>query len=371
MKPLTVGAAVAAVLVAALLPEVACSPAFSTAAGGSGGAGSSTSTSTTTGGSSTGTGGATTTTTCPSSCPADEYCNPTTGACESCTTSPRFSFGMPVALPLMLPTVGSSALYPRIDPPTGNLYLVQQGQGTGHLNQLAEALYMPGQMNPWPSAALLSQLMGSHQDSGPFTLQDPTQLGTFAPNAITKLSAPALLFDSDRSGGRHVFGVGYNQATPSQLTLPGNATDESRFVVATDAMTPRFFWISNLGGPTYQLVTSTVASNAAKPVSVTLDTGCVTALADTPWVTPTGDRLLFSSLDYASTGGACAPISSTTTHLYHVGLDATGTPNAKVQRVFPNDDSTDTTPSLSPNRCQLLFSRVSGPTTGLYIASRN
>jgi hypothetical protein len=369
MKPLTVGAAGAAVLVAAMLPEVACSPAFVAATGGSGGAdGGTTSSTTTTTTGDAGTDGSTTTT-CPSACLTGSYCNPTTGACETCLLSTRFSFGAPVPIPLSLPTPGSSALYPRVDASTGNLFLVQQEQSTGHLNQIAEAMYTAGKMIPWTMASLMSQLAGSHQDSGPFPLQDPSVLGTFAPDAITKSAMPALLFDSDRNGGKHVFAVGYTSATPSQLTLPGSATDESRFVVATSALTARFFWISDLGtGTTYQLVTSTVVSNAAKTVSVTLDTGCVTPLPDTPWVTPAGDRLLFSSLEYGA--GSCAETSSVT-HLYHVALDASGQPTGKSERVFPNDDSIDTTPSLSPDHCQLLFARVSGSTAGLYGAPRN
>jgi hypothetical protein len=371
MKPHTVGAAGAAVLVAAMLPEVACSPAFSTGTGGGGGADGGTTSSTSSPTGDAGTDGSTTTK-CPNACPAGSYCNPTAGTCESCLLSSRLSFGAPVAIPLMLPTAGSSALYPRVDAPTPNLFLVQQGQGTGHLNQIAEAMYMPGKMIPWTSATLVAQLMGSHQDSGPFPLQDPTELGTFAPDAITKLGMPVLLFDSDRSGGKHVFAIGYAQATPTQLTLPGNATDESRFVVATSATPSRFFWISDLGTTTYQLVTSTVTSNAAATVSVTLDTGCVTPLPDTPWITPAGDRLLFSSLEYASSsGGACAETSSITTHLYHVALDGSGQPTGKAQRVFPGNNSTDTTPSLSPDRCQLIFSRVSGSTAGFYAAPRN
>jgi hypothetical protein len=360
------------VCVALLVASAGCSPPFSTGTGasstGGGGAGSTT---TSTSGTSTGTGGSPGCTA--GACASGEYCNPETHACESCLTSTRFSFGTPSVVPLTLPMGGASALYPRVDGPiTLNLYLVQQAQAAPHLNQIATAQPDAGKPIPWTmaTATLVSQLKGNNQDSGPFPLQDPSQLEGLVVNAISKLGMPVLLFDSDRAGGRHVFAIGLQQVDPTQLTLPGGASDESRISVATAASPPRFFWISNTGASaTEHLVTTTAAGNDAIPVSITLATACVTPLPDTPWVTPSGERLLFSSPEYV--GSPCSAPSATVTHLYQVAIDGTGQPTGMAQRVFPNDGSTDTNPALTPDHCELLFSRVDPSGVEIYAAPRN
>jgi hypothetical protein len=357
---------------ALLFASAGCSPAFSTGTGasstGGGGTGSAT---TSTSGTSSGTGGSPG---CAAgACASGEYCNPETHACESCAMSTRFEFGTPVVVPLALPMVGASALYPRVDGPTSlNLYLVQQAEAAPHLNQIATAPPGASRPIPWDTATvtLVSQLEGTHQDSGPFPLQDPSQLEGLVVDAISKLGMPVLLFDSDRDLGRHVFAIGLQQATPTQLVLPGAASNESRISVATGASPPRFFWISNTGASASDhLVTTTAASNMAVPVSITLDTGCVTPLPDTPWVAPGGDRLLFSSPEY--TGSPCTAANATVTHLYQVVVDGMGQPAGMAQRIFPNGTSTDTNPALTPDHCELLFSRVDASGVEIYAAPRN
>lgn len=369
MRPLGSHDGLGWVAVASLVAGAACGPQFVAGTGNTGGGGTGAGTSSTGGtGSGPSTGGASGCT--PGSCAADQYCDTGNAQCVGCSKLDRFSFGAAVGLGVTVPAAGASELYPRADPGTGDLYLVQQEQGSTHLNQIARAPFMVGK-TPWTSASLLMQISGNHQDSGPFPLQDPSELGGLVSDGIAKLSTPVLLFDSDRLGEKHVFAVDLKTSASSQLTLPGGSTHETRIAVATDASPPRFFWIGNPGGSTTdRLLTATASDTAPTPVTITLESGCPTPLPNTPWVTPGGDRLLFTSANYGPPPGCTSP-DTTATHLYEVPLDASGQPTDKARRVFPNDSSIDTTPSLTPNRCALIFARVESSGVKLYAASRN
>jgi hypothetical protein len=69
----------------------------------------------------------------------------------------------------------------------------------------------------------------------------------------------------------------------------------------------------------------------------------------------------------------CTPVGPGLTHLYHVPIDASGQPTDKAKRIFPSDmTSIDTTPSLTPDQCTLLFARIDAAANGkIYAAPRN
>jgi hypothetical protein len=301
---------------------------------------------------------------------AGEYCNPASGACEACTELDRFQFGAPQ--PLGLTAAGYNALYPRVDGDTQDLYLDLQSVSS-HLDQLAVAHATSG-TPAWPTASLLPQLGGSHNDRGPLYLADPSLLSGLIDPTLAKSGMPVLLFDSDRMGSRLIFAVPLQGSTPSSLLLPTDATQASQVAMAMAAPTPRLFWVGDGAGSTSVRLLTGTASASVPPVSVTitLDSGCPAPLAGTPWVTPAGDLLLFTSPRYEASPG-CAVDDATVTHLYQVPLDATGQPTGPATPVFADDASIDATPSLTPDQCTLLFARVdvSSSTAQIYAATRD
>jgi hypothetical protein len=318
---------------------------------------------------SSGTGGTAACTT--GSCAAGEYCNSTTGACVACAQLDRVQFGAPQ--PIGLTATGYNALYPRVDGDTGDLYLDLQNAAS-HLDQLAIAAAMSGS-TPWPMASLLTELGGTHNDRGPLYLADPSLLTGLIDPGLAKSGMPVLLFDSDRMGSRLLFAVPLQGSSPSSLLLSSGATQASRVAMAMAAPTPRLFWVGDgAGSTTVRLLTMTPAqSTPPTAVNITLDGGCAAPLADTPWVTPAGDLLLFTSPSYGASPG-CAVVSAPVTHLYQVPLDATGQPTANAVPVFPDDTvDIDATPALTPDRCTLLFARVdtTSSTANIYGAPRN
>jgi hypothetical protein len=358
-------------LVAGVAIESAgCTAPFTAGAGTGGASGSSAQTS----GASpnSGTGGAQ----CAAvSCAKGEYCNPDIAACEPCATSARFQFDPPVMQALTLPITGASALYPRFRSDMGELFLVQQDNT--HHDQIVEVAYAAGKSPPWGAATLLGALAGTHQDSGPLYLADSSILAPLVnDDALTKPGMPVLLFDSDRQvGDTKVFVVSFGTPPegPVLVSLPGDAAHESSIAVAMAASPPRFWWISDAGpapadaaAPLMRLVTATVVDTAPTNVLLTLDGGCAAGLPATPWVTPAGDRLLFAS-------APCGMESSSATHLYQVPIGSAGKETDNAKLVFTDGlATTDTTPTLTPDQCTLLFSRVDlGGTAQIFAAARN
>lgn len=355
-----------------------CGDLFS-ASGGTGGAGSGSSQNT--GGTSSGTGGAQ----CAAgSCTKGEYCNPDTAACDACATSARFQFGTPVMQAVTLPIPGANALFPRIGSSAGELFLVQQ-DSTHHV-QVAEALAAAGKSPPWGAAALLSQLAGSYQDTAPLYLEDSSILvALVSDDGVTKPGMPVVLFDSNRPVGSQmgtnkvfVVTLGSPAVGPVVVSLPGGAAHDSSVAVAMLASPPRFWWISDAGpalgdaaAPLSRLVTATAVDTGPTDVVLTLDDACTVPLVTAPWVTPAGDRLLFASA--RAPAGTCVVADPSLTHLYQAPIGPGGKQTADAKPIFPDDVTVETEPSLAPDQCTLLFSRVvdSAGTTRIFTAARD
>ena len=361
-------------LLAGLLGSAACGQPFSAAAGagggGSGGAGHGGAAASGTGGvaASSGSGVAK----CPAaSCSAGEYCESASSTCQMCAELGRFQFGAPVATGVTVPATGSSALYPRPDRDTGQLFFVQQDTTIAHQDQIAVAASMPGEA-AWTQGTLLQQLVGVYQDSGPLYISAPSVLTGLVANSVAMSTAPVLLFDSNRTTGkRQVFAAVLGAATPpAVVTLPGGAVRASRIAISLAATPPRFWWISDATTGIERLVTGTATDNTPGDVPVLLDSDCPTTLADAPWVTPGGERLLFASV-HTSAPPACTP-DPTITHLYQVVLSPDGTAPTKASPVFPGDTTLDTDPALTTDMCALLFARFDDQGNGqIYQAPRN
>ena len=358
--------------VAVLVAGGGCGPSF--LAGPAAGGSTSSATTSTTASSAGGTGGTGGAAGCtPNACPPDQYCSADTSACAPCSDVGRFHFGQPIPTGVTVSTPNTVPLYPRVDEDTGNLYLVARESNQNHLE------IAPVSKSAWSSASPLTQLAaGMYQDSGPLYLRSPNLLTGLVDDGVADAGAPVLLFDSDRiniMGKRRIFAVVLQSGTPKSLNLPDGASLQSGIAMAMNVSPPRFWWLSGetLSPP---LVTFVATDNAPTPVAITLlDSGCPVISASAPWVTPGGERLLFASPRYA-TPPACAVPDATVTHLYQVPIDATGQPldDAGAELVFPDDlTSVDTTPSLTPNMCTLLFARTNalGTDTRIFAAPRD
>jgi hypothetical protein len=276
-----------------------------------------------------------------------------------------------------LPITGASALYPRVRPITGDLFLVQHASDRF---QIAEALYSGGKPPPWGAATLLAELAGSFQDSGPLYLEDASILATLVGNdSIAKSGMAVLLFDSNRqqqAGTRKVWAITLTDTPPIGpvlVTLPGNAAHDSNIAVAMAASPVRFWWTSDAvpalvdaAAPLARLVTATAMDAFPTDVLLTLEAGCPAPLADTPWVTPLGNRLLFAS-------APCGAVGSSDTHLFQAPLGSGGKQADNAKLLLTNGgDTTDTTPALTPDQCTLLFSRVDAAGTArIFTAPRD
>ncbi len=366
--------------VAVLIGSAACTSPFTTTSGGIGGLGGAGSTGSGGPDASAGTGGAKCTAT---SCQAGEYCDSSSLACTSCADVSRFQFGTPVATHVTVPTTGSTAWYPRPNQDTGDLYLVQQDTTTAHQNQIAVAPMMPGEA-AWTQAMLLPQLAGmNNNDSGPLYISNPGILAGLVDPSVSSSPTPVLLFDSIGATSTQVFAAilatpdAAPPPPPSMVNLPGHAMHASKIAASVGASSPRFWWISDAttsdAGPgVARLVTGTATEPLPGDVAIPLENGCPSPLADTPWVTPKGERLLFSSVQ-TDASASCAQINTSVTHLYQIPLSSDGTANGEgnASLIFPNDEALENTPALTKDMCTLLFARFDAQDNGqIYAAPR-
>ncbi len=285
----------------------------------------------------------------------------------------RFQFGAPAPTQVMVPSAGSSALFPRPNKDTGQLYFVQQDTTVAHHQQIAVAASMPGEV-AWTQGELLGQLAGPYQDSGPLYVSNPTVLTGLVDDSVAMSTMPVLLFDSNRTATkRQVFAVILGAtAPPAVVTLPGAAAHAYDIAISLAASTPRFWWISDATTSMARLVTGTAIDTTPGDVPILLDNGCLSPLADAPWVTPGGEYLLFASAHADPTAG-CAVVDLAVTHLYQVALSQDGTAPSKASPVFAAGDlNLDTDPALTTDMCALLFARFDDQGNGqIYQAGRD
>jgi hypothetical protein len=341
-----------------------CGEPFVTSTGTGGSSSSSTSG---TGGvtNSTGTGGAACVVGMPSTCPAaGDYCAPNGGSatCVSCSDTSRFAFGKAVNLPVTPLT--NAAIYPRIAPNSGDLYFTQEDKGPPVHFGIVSAV-LPPQAKMWNAwAPEPAPINGAANSSGPLYIADSSGLSNIVQTALVQTGndKPVLLWDSDRdTGKREIFAVNPGVGTQASLVkLNTTGLHDSRVAVASGKSPLRLWWMSDTGAVMPdRLVTAPADNSTPMPVPMALESGCHAASVDNPWVTADGTLLLFDAVrpDLANCGLAATMVH----HLFYspVGADGQQPSGAKAKALLPGDPLTyDVTPSLTPDMCYLLFSRV-------------
>lgn len=379
-----------------------CGAEFATSGGtttttgstGTGGSGGGTSSSSVTGGggagssitATTGTGGGTSTTSTSggggtggmmikpcvvgdlSTCPAGEYCDMGSGICVSCTQPVSPGFAAPVKLGVSAP-YPPLALFPRIGLDGQLLFRFR----TNMNSDIGFALPVPGAALSWSSATpepspLINTSLANEES--PLFLPIGTALVGLVDDKVNK-SQPVLLFDRGFSGTRKLYAANLDGQQASLLSLK-TQNNAFQVAVAFEASPPRFWYHSDFFAnlPENPLVTTT-PGEAPTPAPIVLDNGCHARGELMPWVTPDGAWMFFSAT-YPDPASGCAPQNGAPAHLFAVPLGANGLPlnGAMAQPIFPNEPSSQVSPSLSPDQCTLYFSQIGAQGSVMYGAVR-
>jgi hypothetical protein len=183
-----------------------------------------------------------------------------------------------------------------------------------------------------------------------------------------------VLFDELVNGQRSIASALWDGTTLSDILPvgaplgPGSFDDYS---VALAPETRRAYWMTTRDGSP-ALRTGLLGSDQSTPVvlAVPAQSGGVTCPLSgedaTPWVTPDGSLLLFSSLPRDA---ACQPVDGAATDLYAVVLQPSSgmpiTPAAALTAAnVTGGESTETDPSFSPDLCTLYFASDGGSASG-------
>ncbi len=310
-------------------------------------------------------------------CAADSYCDTDSGMCRACGDLSSLRFGQPVLR--LGPVAGQQDLaFPRV----GNLgkgrVLSYRATANSADDIFARELSPDGTVGaPLTTACCLNK---PAQDSGPLLLPpgiDGGTLGAVSSHGVISGAGPAyFLLDSMRPfsagplGGqndgsrRSIHVAQYDADDPGGSSngygpVPLLNTGVDDFSVAFAGNAPvgaqRFYWMSrrNAGtAPELRTVLLGEAPTKSVPVAALLD-GCAspTAASDyQPWITPEGTALLFTA--------RCQPADPSRLYVAQPAPDGQ-LALAKRLPIIGADAAaaSDAGASLSPNKCELWFSR--------------
>lgn len=284
-----------------------------------------------------------------STCPGGQYCDAITAQCTPCSKVARIHFAGPEEL-IPIDTASVAELH----------FARMTGQALELLfrvdnSQADQALYE----TPNFQASSEAQAFGA-------TVNVAGER-TSGPLALTGTGASTKNFFFDRStssgtGARQLWwatraSAGIDVSTPVLMPAPFNAAGDN-YSIAVAAQAARAWWMSTRGGSP-EVFTASLSADAGTAAVVNLTVGsnaCIRKGADaTPWASPDGTFLLFSSLEQDD---AQCTASSNYRDLYVVPLYVTtGQPNSAGIPLNVNQAGVDDTePSMSADLCWLYYS---------------
>ena len=303
-------------------------------------------------------------------CGSGKYCSSETSTCEPCGELTRFRFGTPTLVPMSPSTAGTNALFPRVSPDDGALlFTYADKSGPIPRPRIVSAPFVPATQS-WGAWSLSPAPINSpEEDSGALYLNAGGMLKGLVGGKVDTAKA-VVLFDSSRAqaGTRALYVANPGAPEASPLALAGGKRD-SEIAAAPDASPPRFYWMSGDSALTQRLVTATGASTPAS-VKMVFENGCSSDVVQGPWISRDGKLLLFGAAP--PSGATCTP-SSVLKRLYVARMNDQGVQVATdaARPIFPDDGTSfDSTPSLSPDACFLLFARFT-PHGQIMIAARD
>lgn len=316
---------------------------------GTGGGGSSAGGTTSGGSAGTGAGGG-------SSCACSEgqYCS--AGRCRECSDLSSIAFGEPQDLGAT-GLVQGAATFPRAGDTAASLFYSTGNPGQGYLHYTADLSSDAGQRISGASAPF---------EVAPLFIQNSGGLDFDFLFTRTMMDGTTDIMTASWEMGA----FSNVAAAPGLLNVDGASDYSAAFATGT----ARFWWMSDRDGLP-QLFTSEAGDATSSYVALQVPAGSTTrcdALASdlTPWATDEGNLLLFSAESFDA---QCVPVDGTS-DLYAVLLDTDdGQPAAQVIALDDVNQagSSETTPSLSVDRCWLYFaSDVGDSTFSLYRAPR-
>lgn len=293
-------------------------------------------------------------------CPAGNYCRDSSTDCFKCSDFSRLHFTTPERL-ATVSDGGQGSRFPRVGESSTDLVYRFEGVGLRYTADLATSA----------GSALLKT---AALDSGPLLLteQVPTLPGG---------DKYAFNFAFDRpEGARRVLFIGkWTTDLEAPLAAPAPFNDAGSNYGWAIALHPtpngasRAFWMSDQGMNLLVLRTALLTSNpTVAEVPLTVGTlKCPVDSADlTPWVTPDGKSLLFSS---GRIGVACPTLLEIADKDLYIALlqPASGQPSsAGVQLSDVNGTKDDVDPSFSSDFCELYFSSNRDGDYAVYRAHR-
>lgn len=304
-------------------------------------------------------------------CGSGKYCSSETSTCEPCGELARFHFGTPTVVPLSPSTAGTHVRFPRVSPDDGALLFTYDDKSGGPIGRprIVSAPFVAATQS-WAAWSFSPAPINSNkEDSAALYLPAGAMLKGLVDGKVDTAKA-VLLFDSSRAadGTRALYAANPGAPEASPLALAGGKRD-SDIAAAPDASPPRFYWMSGDSALTQRLVTATGASPTAS-VKLLFENGCSGDAVEGPWISRDGKLLLFGAAP--PSGATCTP-SLVLKRLYVARMNDQGTQVAAdaARPIFPDDTTSfDSTPSLSPDACFMLFARFT-PFGQIMIAARD
>lgn len=303
-------------------------------------------------------------------CGSGKYCSSETSTCEPCGELTRFRFGTPTAVPMSPSTAGTNALFPRVSPDDGALlFTYADKSGPIPRPRIVSAPFVAATKS-WGTWSLSpAPINSTAEDSAALHLPAGEMLKGLVDGKVDTAKA-VLLFDSSRAGAgtRALYAANPGAPEASPLGLAGGKR-ESEIAAAPGASPPRFYWMSGDDPLTQHLVTATATSPPAG-VKLLFENGCSGDVVQGPWISRDGKLLLFGAAPPVDV--TCVPIQAQK-RLYVARMNDQGAQVAAdaARPIFPDDSSSfDSTPSLSPDACFMLFARFT-PHGQIMIAARD
>ncbi|MCS6900712.1 MAG: hypothetical protein RMJ98_11130 [Myxococcales bacterium] len=305
------------------------------------------------------------------SCNTDEYCNAETGTCTPCGNMDRFEFGAPESL--LTGKLIKNPGFPRVQLVENQLNLFFQAQSPTDNPSLSQPNPLIFKQTWSTKASALSQEpycqpTGSDDCGGPLPLPPTIKLDFLG----IKIPAPAryVFFDSKRHDGSgnpsesprriYVASVNGDDSFYAPILQLNQGANDYSVAFAYAAEQPRFYWIRENSSPSgakneAELYTTTTGQNAQpSKVAVQLQNCSNTNAVPedlAPWVFPDGTHILFHARCNTN-----EPLK-----LYYAALNTDGSFQSPAQIIKVETESSGVEfnqlrmPSLSPNRCELLF----------------
>lgn len=306
-----------------------------------------------------------------SSCPAGEYCVASTGACAPCAViGDALQFGPPEVLDVMPP--GENPAFPRSRLQGGVEELVFVVKGESGASGDTDIAVTTRTANGWTPATYMDgdAVNTSAAEWAPLYLPDGVEIPGVA------INTDLLLFSAVVASKRRVFAASPGASSRAQLPGVNDITYDSYSFALAHAATPLRYWYMRTGGVSFQpaLVTQVPGEGPLSVEEISLPGAtCPVNVSSTidlaPWVTPSGEHLLFHTPWTSSCGG-----TNTWRSFFVKVSPADGQPvNAEsreleIAGLEPDDDVR--TPSLSPDLCSVYFASSLDGSPKLYSARR-